>query len=39
MPVSIHEEVRVALKLCLQLLPPTLASARVVRYKAGAEWL
>ena len=38
MPVSIHEEVRVALKLCLQL-PPTLASARVVRYKAGAEWL
>ena len=21
------------------LLPPTLASARVVRYKAGAEWL
>ena len=39
MPVSIHEEVRVALKLCLQLLPPTLASARVVRNKAGAEWL
>ena len=38
MPVSIHEEVRVALKLCLHLLPPTLASARVVRYKAGAEW-
>ena len=36
---ELHEKVRVALKLCLQLLPPTLASARVVRYEAGGEWL